>query len=247
MDPVQTAALAGTAATDMSMWSLFIEADAIVKAVMVALMAASFWCWAIIFDKWFRLRGLVRRADHFEESFWSGGSLEELYDRIGSRPLDPMSSIFVAAMREWRRSAAKGLADSETVRLSLPQRIDRVMQVTLGREMEQLESRMNFLASVGSTAPFIGLFGTVWGIMHAFQSIAAQKNTNLAIVAPSIAEALFTTAVGLIAAITAYIAYNKFSTDAARFSGRLEGFADDLATAVARRLAAPGSAPQDKG
>ncbi|HXP95964.1 MAG TPA: MotA/TolQ/ExbB proton channel family protein, partial [Telmatospirillum sp.] len=165
MDPVQTAAIAGQAANDLSMWSLFMQADIIVKTVMAALVMTSFWCWAIIFDKWFRLRSLVHRADQFEESFWSGGSLEELYDRIGSRPLDPMSSIFVAAMREWRRSAAKGLADRDVVRLSLPQRIDRVMSVTLGREMEQLEARMGFLASVGSTAPFIGLFGTVWGIM----------------------------------------------------------------------------------
>ena len=236
MDPVQTAALAGTAATDMSMWSLFIEADAIVKAVMVALMAASFWCWAIIFDKWFRLRGLVRRADHFEESFWSGGSLEELYDRIGSRPLDPMSSIFVAAMREWRRSAAKGLADSETVRLSLPQRIDRVMQVTLGREMEQLESRMNFLASVGSTAPFIGLFGTVWGIMNSFHHIGETKNTSLAVVAPGIAEALFATALGLVAAIPAVLAYNKLSTDIDRYAKRLEAFAGEFGAILSRQL-----------
>jgi biopolymer transport protein TolQ len=237
MDPVQTTALAGAAAsTDLSMWGLFIQADPIVKAVMIALAAASFWCWAIIFDKWLRLRNLFARADQFEESFWSGGSLEELYDRIGARPLDPMSSIFVAAMREWRRSAAKGLADREAVRLSLPQRIDRVMQVTMGREMEQLEARMGFLASVGSTAPFIGLFGTVWGIMNSFHHIGETKNTSLAVVAPGIAEALFATALGLVAAIPAVLAYNKLSSDVDRYSKRLEAFAGEFGAILSRQL-----------
>jgi len=236
MDPVQTAAIAGQAANDLSMWSLFMQADIIVKTVMAALVMTSFWCWAIIFDKWFRLRSLVHRADQFEESFWSGGSLEELYDRIGSRPLDPMSSIFVAAMREWRRSAAKGLADRDVVRLSLPQRIDRVMSVTLGREMEQLEAHMGFLASVGSTAPFIGLFGTVWGIMNSFHHIGATKNTSLAVVAPGIAEALFATALGLVAAIPAVLAYNKLSADIDRYAKRLEAFAGEFGAILSRQL-----------
>lgn len=236
MDPVQTVALAGSASNDMSMWSLFMQADIIVKCVMIMLVAASFWCWAIIFDKWFRLRSLRQRADQFEESFWSGGSLEELYDRIGSRPLDPMSSIFVAAMREWRRSAAKGLVDREAVRLSLPQRIDRVMQVTLNREMEQLEARMGFLASVGSTSPFIGLFGTVWGIMNAFHNIGATKNTSLAVVAPGIAEALFATALGLVAAIPAVLAYNKLSNDVDHYAKRLDGFVGEFGAILSRQL-----------
>ncbi len=185
MDPVQSTALAGSVAqTDLSMIALFLRADIIVKFVMVALMGASFWCWAIIFDKILRLRKLYTRADQFEETFWSGGSLEELYDRIGPRAHDPMSSVFVAAMREWRRSAAKGLADREMAKVSLPQRIDRVMHVTVGREMEALERHLGVLASVGSTAPFVGLFGTVWGIMNSFQAIAATKNTSLAVVAP---------------------------------------------------------------
>ena len=231
MDPIQTAA---AVSTDLSIWNLFMEADLIVKAVMVALVLVSFWCWAIIFDKLFRLRGLVRRAEQFEESFWSGGSLEELYDRIGSRPMDPMSSIFVAAMREWRRSAAKGLADP--VRVSLPQRIDRVMQVTLSREMEALEARLGFLASVGSTAPFIGLFGTVWGIMNSFHHIGETKNTSLAVVAPGIAEALFATALGLVAAIPAVLAYNKLSTDMDRYAKRLEGFAGEFGAILSRQL-----------
>ncbi len=218
------------------MWALFLRADIIVKFVMIALLLASFWCWAIIFDKLMKLRQLTTRADQFEEAFWSGGSLEELYDRIGSRPLDPMSSIFVAAMREWRRSAAKGLADRDSTRASLPQRIDRVMSVTLGREMELLERRLGFLASTGSTAPFIGLFGTVWGIMNSFQSIAATKNTSLAVVAPGIAEALFATALGLVAAIPAVIAYNKISNDLDRYSKRLENFAGEFGAILSRQL-----------
>lgn len=233
MDQVQSVALSG-AAGDMSMWALFLEADIIVKLVMIALLLASVWCWTIIFDKWLRLRGLFRRADQFEESFWSGGSLEELYDRIGARPLDPMSSIFVAAMREWRRATAKGLAD--TARGSLGRRIDRVMQVTLGREMEQLEARMAFLASVGSTAPFIGLFGTVWGIMNSFHHIGMSKNTSLAVVAPGIAEALFATALGLVAAIPAVLAYNKLSTDIDRYAARLEAFSGEFGAILSRQL-----------
>ena len=237
MDPVQTTALAGSVAqTDLSMWALFLRADVIVKFVMIALMMASFWCWAIIFDKVMRLRALWKRADQFEESFWSGGSLEELYDRLGARPLDPMSSIFVAAMREWRRSAAKGLADRESVRLSLPQRIDRVMHVTLGREMEALERHLGVLASVGSTAPFVGLFGTVWGIMNSFQAIAATKNTSLAVVAPGIAESLFATALGLVAAIPAVIAYNKISNDLDRYAKRLENFSGEFGAILSRQL-----------
>ncbi|MDO8605235.1 MAG: protein TolQ [Phaeospirillum sp.] len=237
MDPTQTAAIAGAATQlDLSMWALFLRADIIVKFVMLALICASFWCWAIIFDKLLKVRQLSTKAEQFEEAFWSGGSLEELYDRIGSRPLDPMSSIFVAAMREWRRSAAKGLADRDSTRASLPQRIDRVMSVTLGREMEMLERRLGFLASVGSTAPFIGLFGTVWGIMNSFQSIAATKNTSLAVVAPGIAEALFATALGLVAAIPAVIAYNKISSDLDRYSKRLENFAGEFGAILSRQL-----------
>lgn len=237
MDPVQTAQLAGSIAEhDLSMWALFLRADLVVKAVMIALILASFWCWAIIFDKLLRLRQLWKRAESFEESFWSGGSLEDLYDRIGSRPADPMSAIFVAAMREWRRSAAKGLTDRETARVSLPQRIDRVMNVTLGREMDILERNLGFLASVGSTAPFVGLFGTVWGIMNSFQSIAATKNTSLAVVAPGIAEALFATALGLVAAIPAVIAYNKISNELDRYAKQLENFSGEFGAILSRQL-----------
>jgi biopolymer transport protein TolQ len=239
MEPtaVQAVTLGGEMVShDLSMLALFLRADIIVKVVMGMLLMASFWSWAIIFDKWMRLRKLFAQAEHFEETFWSGGSLEELYDRIGSRPLDPMSALFVAAMREWRRSAAKGLADSDAAKVSLPQRIDRVMQVTLGREMDRIERHMNFLASVGSTAPFIGLFGTVWGIMNSFQSIAMTKNTSLAVVAPGIAEALFATALGLVAAIPAVIAYNKISNDMDRYAKRLEAFAGEFGAILSRQI-----------
>ncbi|NBP73328.1 MAG: protein TolQ, partial [Alphaproteobacteria bacterium] len=202
---VQSAALAGSVHADMSVWGLFMQADFIVKAVMIGLLLASFWCWAIIFEKIMRMRRLRRQASQFEESFWSGGSLDDLFDRIGSRPVDPMSAIFSSAMREWRRSTSRKGGDREASHQSLSERIDRVMQITLNRELEQLERYMTFLASVGSTAPFVGLFGTVWGIMNSFTAIAVSKNTSLAVVAPGIAEALFATALGLVAAIPAVI------------------------------------------
>src|SRR6516225_9246660 len=233
---VDTLPLAGAIPHDLSITALFLQSDAIVKTVMLILLLASFWSRAVIFDKVIRLRRLRHAASHFEESFWSGGSLDDLYERVGQRPPDPMTAVFSAALREWRRSAAKGLLGTAVMRASLQQRIERVMNVTVGREMERVERFMAYLATVGATAPFIGLFGTVWGIMNSFQSIAASKNTSLAVVAPHIAEALFATAFGLVAAIPAYIAFNKFSTDAGKFTGRLEGFADDLATAIQRRL-----------
>src|SRR5690606_26128259 len=192
-DAVNSLDLCGAVAHDLSILGLFLQADIVVKAVMVILLLASFWSWAVIFDKVMRLRRLKRETAQFEESFWSGGSLDDLYDRVGQRPVEPMSAIFAAAMREWRRSAAKGLIGSGQLRASLQDRIERVMDVTVGREMERLERFMAYLATVGSVAPFIGLFGTVWGIMNSFQAIAAQKNTSLAVVAPGIAEALFAT------------------------------------------------------
>jgi biopolymer transport protein TolQ len=226
----------GTVASNLSIFDLFLQSDSIVKMVMLLLLLASFWSWAVIFDKLMRLRRLRRDADAFEEGFWSGGSLDDLYDRIGARPLDPMSAIFAAAMREWRRSAAKGLTGSDSLRASLQDRIERVMGVTFGREMERLERFMAYLATVGSTAPFVGLFGTVWGIMNSFQSIAASKNTSLAVVAPGIAEALFATALGLVAAIPAVVAYNKLSTDFGRYAGRLEAFSSEFSAILSRQL-----------
>jgi len=232
---VQSAALAGSVHADMSVGGLFMQADFIVKAVMIGLLLASFWCWAIIFEKIMRMRRLRRQASQFEESFWSGGSLDDLFDRIGSRPVDPMSAIFSSAMREWRRSTSRKGGDREASHQSLSERIDRVMQITLNRELEQLERYMTFLASVGSTAPFVGLFGTVWGIMNSFTAIAVSKNTSLAVVAPGIAEALFATALGLVAAIPAVIAYNKLSTDINRYAGRLEAFAGEFGAILSRQ------------
>ncbi len=226
----------GGAAHDLSVWGLFLQADIIVKVVMLILLVLSFWCWAVIFDKWSRLRRLNARAREFEESFWSGGSLDDLYDRVGTRPADPLATVFAAAMREWRRSAARGLIATESMRGNLQERIERVMAVAAGREMERLEKYMSFLASVGSTAPFIGLLGTVWGIMNSFQSIAASKNTSLAVVAPGIAEALFATALGLVAAIPAVIAYNKLSTELARYGGRLDAFTSEFSAILSRQM-----------
>ena len=224
---VQSVDLDGSIAGDLSVWGLFIEADVVVKLVMLALVFASFWCWAIIFDKLLRMRRLRRRADSFENAFWSGGSLADLFDRIGGRPADPMSAVFAAGMQEWRRSG--GASEGERT-----QRIERVMHITLNREMEHVERYMTFLASVGSTAPFVGLFGTVWGIMNSFAAIAVTKNTSLAVVAPGIAEALFATALGLVAAIPAVIAYNKLSSDMNRYAGHLEAFSGEFGAILAR-------------
>jgi biopolymer transport protein TolQ len=237
MNSVDTSALAGTVGShDLSLIGLFLQADIIVKIVMMMLLFASFWCWTIIFDKILKMRRLRDQATQFEETFWSGGSLEDLFDRIGNRPVDPMSAVFSAAMREWRRSAARPNVNQSATRNSLQQRIERVMDVTVGREMERLEKYMSFLASVGSTAPFVGLFGTVWGIMNSFSSIAEQKNTSLAVVAPGIAEALFATALGLVAAIPAVLAYNKLSNDLARYANRLEAFAGEFGAILSRQL-----------
>jgi biopolymer transport protein TolQ len=234
---VEAAALAGSqVATDLSVWSLFLNADLIVKLVILLLVLASVWSWAIIFEKFIRLRRLHHQADEFEDQFWSGGSLEDLYDRVGAQPLDPMAAMFSAAMREWRRSVSKGLAVAGQMRAGLQSRIERVMGVTLDREMGRLERYLTFLASVGSTAPFIGLFGTVWGIMHSFSAIALSKNTSLAVVAPGIAEALFATALGLVAAIPAVIAYNKISSDLTRYASRLEAFSNEFGAILSRQL-----------
>lgn len=231
-----TAVGQSVATTDLSVWSLFIHADWVVQFVMILLLMASGWCWTIIFAKLMRLSSLQSSAERFEESFWSGGSLDSLYDRVGSRPNDPLSAIFAAAMREWRRTTTKGKATTRELRETLHHRIERVMNVTLNREMEQLERHLNFLASVGSTAPFIGLFGTVWGIMHSFQGIAQMQSTNLAVVAPGIAEALFATAIGLVAAIPAVLAYNKISSELGRYGNRLEAFASEFSAIMSRQL-----------
>ncbi|SDE85302.1 protein TolQ [Rhodospira trueperi] len=224
----------GLAATKLDPVSLFWQADIIVKAVMLMLVLASVWSWGIIFDKMFRLRNLFRRANSFEDRFWSGGSLDDLYDRLGPNPRDPMTSLFLAAMREWRR--ATGREGGGGLSASLSQRIDRVMQITMSRELEGLERRLGFLASTGAVAPFVGLFGTVWGIMNSFHAIGASKDTSLATVAPGIAEALFATAIGLVAAIPAVVAYNKLSTEIDRYARRLEAFAGEFSAILSRQI-----------
>ncbi len=217
---------------DLSLWGLFWQASIIVKFVMLGLLVASVWVWAIIVDKTLMYNRTRRQMDKFEQVFWSGQSLEELYKTLSQRPTQAMASLFVAAMREWKRSF-EGQARSFA---GLHTRIEKVMDVTIARETERLERGLLVLATVGSAAPFVGLFGTVWGIMTSFQSIAASKNTNLAVVAPGIAEALFATAIGLVAAIPATIAYNKFSAELARQSNRLEGFADEFSAILSRQI-----------
>ena len=232
---VDAITLAGSAgALDFSMLALFERADIIVRSVIILLVLASLWCWAIIFEKWFSIRRLNKRSSSFENTFWSGQSLDDLYDRISAQPRDPMSAVFVAAMREWRRSPSKLGTGVATVNLA--ERIDRVMHITVQREMDRVERYMTFLATTGSTAPFIGLFGTVWGIMNSFQSIALSKNTSLAVVAPGIAEALFATGLGLLAAIPAVVAYNKLSRDLDRYAGRLDNFAVEFGAILSREM-----------
>jgi len=238
MDRDVAATSLGGMAHDLSLWGLFLQADWVVKLVMVGLLLASVWVWAIIFEKLTTIRRANRQADAFEDSFWSGGSLDELYRREGERPEHPIAAVFGAAMREWHRSAQRLHGGSELAAAGTQERLDRAMTVTAQREMDRMERWMVFLASVGSVAPFIGLFGTVWGIMNSFTAIAGMQNTNLAVVAPGIAEALFATAIGLVAAIPAVLAYNKISTDLARFAGRLEGFASEFGAILSRQTEA---------
>ncbi len=229
---VQTA-LAGSHVMTFDVWHLFLQADIVVKITMLLLLAASIWSWAIIIDKLIRFRRIRQRMDAFEETFWSGYALDDLFDRVSGRADNPLAFLFISAMREWRRSAERGTrAAAQSVR----ERVEKVMSVTLNREMEDLSRYLGFLATVGSTAPFVGLFGTVWGIMHAFQAIALSHNTSLAVVAPGIAESLFATALGLVAAIPAVIAYNKLSGDVNQFGSRLDGFSEEFSAILSRQL-----------
>jgi biopolymer transport protein TolQ len=217
----------------ISIMKMFLDASLVVQAVMILLLLASIWCWAIIVDKVIRFKKLRKQADRFEEMFWSGRSIEEVYRKVGTQPQDPMSAIFGAAMREWTLSSQKG---SGVKSAGLQARVERVMTLTLTREMDDLEKYMGFLASTGSTAPFVGLFGTVWGIMTSFNAIACSKNTSLAVVAPGIAEALFATALGLVAAIPAVLAYNKLSHELARYGQRLESFVGEFSAILSRQI-----------
>ncbi len=217
---------------DFSVTALFWRATPTVKIVMLMLIGASFWGWAIIIQKFFNYRKARGEAKAFDHAFWSGEPLEDLFEKVGQAPPGPAHRIFVAGMNEWRRSHR----DDGQLIAGATARIDRSMDVAIAKEEETLTYGLGFLATVGSTAPFIGLFGTVWGIKHAFEEIAISQSTNLAVVAPGIAEALVATALGLVAAIPAVIFYNKLSADADRISSGYEAFADEFTTILSRQL-----------
>ncbi|MES2293327.1 MAG: protein TolQ [Pseudomonadota bacterium] len=225
----------GTGGGNFSIVESFLRADIVVKAVMVLLLLASLWSWAIIINKWIALGGLKRKAGKFEKIFWSGQSLDELYQQFSLRNDHPMAAMFVAALREWRR-AFEGGAPRESQIAGIKERIDKAMSVTILRETDGIERQLGFLATVGAVAPFIGLFGTVWGIMNSFTAIAARHDTTLAVVAPGIAEALFATALGLFAAVPAVIFYNRFINEIGRYANRLDAFADEFSAILSRQL-----------
>lgn len=250
MEGLDVVGVTAVAESDYSILGLFLAADIVVKVVMVGLLLASFWCWAIIVDKALLFGRAGRDMNKFEQVFWSGQSLDQLYQTLSERNTKGMAAVFVAAMKEWKRSHEQGASSY----IGVQQRLEKVLDVAISREADKLEKRLGFLATVGSAGPFIGLFGTVWGIMNAFTSIATSKSTNLAVVAPGIAEALFATALGLLAAIPAVVAYNKFSSDANKLIGRLDGFADEFSTILSRQLDAretksrtPAMSPQQGG
>ncbi len=217
----------------ISLWHLVWQASWPVFLVMLGLALASVWGWAIIIEKLFTVRRMNSANDRFESSFWSGQSLEDLYLSLGNSNNIGLSAIFMSAMREWKRSQDAALRAGFQ---GVQKRIEKVMDVQIQKEMHDVEARLLFLATTGSAAPFIGLFGTVWGIMTSFQAIANSQNTNLSVVAPGIAEALFATAIGLLAAIPATIFYNMYTSDAAKIGARLENFADEFSAIISRQL-----------
>lgn len=242
VDAASTTTLKGAEAitnghpVDMSIIGMFMQADIIVQLVMLMLLAASFWGWVIIFDKLAKFRTLKRKTAWFEETFWSGEPLEALYERIKHTADHPMARVFVAGMYEWMNGNRKKAAEEGKLAIGLQGRIVQAMNIERNREIGVLEKNLSFLATTGSAAPFIGLFGTVWGIMNSFQSIALMKNTSLDVVAPGIAEALLATAIGLFAAIPAVIFYNKFTNDLNQFSNQLDEFVDEFSAIIAREL-----------
>lgn len=219
---------------EFSLLSLFLSAGLVVKLVMGILAIASIWSWTVIFDKSLLFGRIKGKSNKFEEMFWSGKPLDELYRKLGDKADHPMARVFTAGMGEWSRSKETGR--SEQLVIGAKDRIEKVMNVAVSRELEKAETNLGVLATIGSAAPFIGLFGTVWGIMTAFQAIAITNDTNLAVVAPGIAEALFATALGLLAAIPAVIGYNRYSSALNSFAVRLQGFADEFSTILSRQL-----------
>jgi biopolymer transport protein TolQ len=224
MEEIIVAGSTAAKSVDFSMLSLFLRADFVVKSVIIILILASLYSWTIIVAKLIRIKQLKKLEDEFEDIFWSGNSFEDLYETLNFNKQDPKSKIFCAAIAEWKKSKSDTLNDSPTNINSLKDRMQRSMIVTFNKESEVVEKNLTFLATAGSTAPFVGLFGTVWGIMNSFKSIAVAQNTNLSVVAPGIAEALFATALGLLAAIPAVVAYNKFNSDSKKYSARIENF-----------------------
>ena len=221
---------------DVSFWGLVLQADTVVKIVMLILLIASIWSWSIIIEKTKKFFILKKQAETFEEAFWSGESLEKLYKEEEENPKHPLTTVFVAGMYEWTRASDSNSLSNEKIQAGLQERIHQVMNVAVIRELENIEKNIGFLATVGSTAPFIGVFGTVWGIMNSFQSIALSKDTSLAVVAPGIAEALLATALGLVAAIPAVIAYNKLSNNLNTYALRLQNFASEFESLLSRHL-----------
>lgn len=238
VEQVNSIALEGTNAAaahggHLSFLDLFWNADIVVKFVIISLIIASVWSWTIIFEKYTKYKTARFKAQRFESNFWAGNSIEQLYEKLKGRANHPMAQVFVAGMEEIQKSGATALAGNKS---GVKERVSSAMHVAKNRALDEMENRLNFLATVGSATPFVGLFGTVWGIMNSFTSIAAAKNVSLAVVAPGIAEALFATAIGLVAAIPAVIAYNRFSTELDKFTGRLDDFSDEFETLISRRL-----------
>ncbi len=220
---------------DISIWGLVLQADLVVRIVMLLLLMLSIFSWAIIFEKITKIKSLNKLASNFESTFWSGIKIDKIKEDIGINPSHPMEAIFLAGIKEWELNSKNKGANLLDIQV-LEQRLERTMASSLNKEMEVIEKNTNFLATTGSAAPFIGLFGTVWGIMNSFQSIATAKNTSLAIVAPGIAEALLATALGLLAAIPAVIFFNKISNDTNRYCNRLEVFLNDFTTILSRQV-----------
>ena len=239
MDTVTIDQATQLAATDFSLWALFIRADIVVKLVMIGLIVASVMSWSIIIEKIMTYRRVRQQAEEFEALFWSGETLQNIYRQFASGEASPSVRVFNAAMREWVRHDSNR---RKTEAGAIIPSIERALTNAVAREMEALESRLLFLATVGAVAPFVGLFGTVWGIMNSFQAIAMSRDTNLAVVAPGIAEALFATGLGLLAAIPAVVAYNACAASVQRFASRLDHFADDFINLMARQ-----NTPQSKG
>ncbi len=236
MEEIITSGNITSEAMSFSLFSLFIRADLIVKSVIIILIFSSIYSWSIILSKLIKIRKLKELEKEFDEIFWSGNSFEDLYETFNYNQTHPKSRIFCSAIAEWKKSNKDDSKIKSSSVNSLKERINRSMQVSLNKDVETIEKNLTFLATAGSTAPFIGLFGTVWGIMNSFQSIAIAQNTNLAVVAPGIAEALFATALGLFVAIPAVVAYNKITSDLSKYFLSLETFIDEFITIFFRQM-----------